>query len=114
MNMDNALSDFIAQSIYYLCWMNFQFQLVLFLTSLSQAVNMVLMKYFFFYFPVRLGVIFTSIFSGIQGSFALIYVLLHDEKHYKNVVKDLEEKIDEFSSNEAFNKLLILAGDCKH
>jgi hypothetical protein len=71
------------------------------------------MKYFCFYFPVRLGVLLTSVLSGLQALAALIYFLLHDVNHFKNFFKDMQENIDDYSSNEIFNKFLSLAEDSK-
>lgn len=71
------------------------------------------MKYFCFYFPVRLGVFFTSIFGALQSLAVLIYALIYDAEYLKTTIKDIEERIDEYSSNEFFDRCLQEAGECE-
>lgn len=71
------------------------------------------MKYFCFYFPVRLGVLITTVLSGLQGLIVLIYFLLKDASSFKTSVTAMQESIDEYSSNEFFDRFLSLSEDCK-
>jgi hypothetical protein len=74
---------------------------------------MVVMKYFCFYFPVRLGVIITSSFTCFQSLVTIGYTLMYDVEYLQNLVKETVEKIDEYSSNEYFNKFLEYADECE-
>lgn len=74
---------------------------------------MVLMKYFCFYFPVRLGVIITSIISSGQGAACLAYVIMYDEQYFKKWVKDVQENIEDYSSNQVFDMSLEIIDECE-
>lgn len=74
---------------------------------------MVLMKYFCFYFPVRLGVVVTSCVSVIEVLINLIYFLMTTATDFKNMVRNIQKNLYEYSSNDVFVKCLELAESCK-
>lgn len=74
---------------------------------------MVVMKYFCFYFPVRLGVIIASVFSSLQSVIVIIYALIHDTAYLKENIEEIQKNIDSYSSNEFFEKFLRLAAECE-
>lgn len=74
---------------------------------------MVLMKYFCFYFPVRLGVIIASVFSSLQSVALLIYAMIHDIEYLKENIEEIQKNIDQYSSNEFFEKFLRLSAECE-
>lgn len=88
---------------------------MIFRPSLSPkfVIRMVLMKYFCFYFPVRLGVIITSVISIGQASVFLIYGVLNDANHFKDIISGVQENIEVYSTNQIFDKFLELSASCK-
>lgn len=75
---------------------------------------MVFMKYFCFYFPVRLGALITSGFYFIESLLTLAYVLVNDSKFFKDFFENVQENIDDYSTNEVFEKVLKLAIECEN
>lgn len=78
-----------------------------------QPGKMVVMKYFCFYFPVRLGVIISSVFSSVQSVVVLMYAVWYDTDFLKETIDEIEKEIDLYSSNEYFEKFLKLSGECE-
>lgn len=81
--------------------------------ELRQLTKMVLIKYFCFYFPVRLGVIITSVLACLQSLMSLVYCMINDTKHFKMIIDDMQENIEDYSSNQVFDKFLEIAEKCK-
>lgn len=100
--------------------------------TVKTEAEMVLMKYFCFYFPVRLGIIkttqkkpfdwtlyfrfgvlVTSAVSFLESLMTLIYFTLHDVEYFKNQAKLMQENIEDYSSNSAFDMLLEHFVACK-
>lgn len=74
---------------------------------------MVLMKYFCFFFPVRLGVIITSVFNAVQCLVQISFALAYDAEFLKGKITETIDKIDEYSSNEYFDQFLEYAEKCE-
>lgn len=75
---------------------------------------MVLMKYFCFYFPIRLGVIITSVISSVETGVFLIYCIMNDVDHFTALIKGIQENIEDYSSNYVFDKFLEVADSRKN
>lgn len=75
--------------------------------------EMVLMKYFCFYFPVRLGVLITSISSFLEALVFCTYCLMYDSQHFKHMVQHIQENIDDYSTNKEFDMFLDFADNCE-
>jgi hypothetical protein len=67
---------------------------------------MVMMKYFCFYFPVRTGVLITSVLSAAQSMALLAYCFLKSADDLKAMAEDVMININDYSSNEAFEMSL--------
>lgn len=80
----------------------------------SREGEMVLMKYFCFYFPTRLGVIITSVISLVETGVFLIYCIINDVDHFTVIIKGIQENIEEYSSNYVFDKFLEVADSRKN
>lgn len=74
---------------------------------------MVLIKYFCFYFPVRLGVIICSVLAMAQSLVSLIYCILNDANHFEDIIEDLQKNIDDYSSNQVFDRFLEISKKCE-
>lgn len=72
-----------------------------------------MMKYFCFYFPVRLGVLITSGFYLFESLSSLAAELMRGSKFFKDFAEKLLENIDDYSTNDFFEKSLKMIIDCK-
>jgi hypothetical protein len=71
------------------------------------------MTYFCFYFPVRLGVIITSILAVIQDVAALIYLMLQESDYLKRFTKEFLGNDDELTANTLMKRALNFVDECK-
>lgn len=62
---------------------------------------------------MRLGVIITSVISIGQASVFLIYGVLNDANHFKDIISGVQENIEVYSTNQIFDKFLELSASCK-
>lgn len=67
---------------------------------------MVLMKYFFYCFPVRLGVLITSSLAIIENLIVLGVFLMYNEEVIKSKAEELKEVVKELSSFDYFDQFL--------
>lgn len=67
---------------------------------------MVLMKYFFYCFPVRLGVLITSSLAIIENLAVLGVFLLHNEDEIKIQIEKLNQATKELSTFDYFDQFL--------
>lgn len=72
-----------------------------------------MMKYFCFYFPVRLGVLITSGLNFFENLSSLGLQLLHDSKYFKDYCENILKNIDDYSTNDVFEKFLKMVIECK-
>lgn len=72
------------------------------------------MKYFCFYFPVRLGVMICSVMSILEALVVLAYFLINDSDTLKERAREMQENIDDYSSNDVFNRFLEHFERCKN
>lgn len=71
------------------------------------------MKYFCFYFPVRLGVIITSILAIIQDIASLIFLMLQETDFLKSLTKEFLANDDELTAMTWMKRALNFVDTCK-
>lgn len=72
-----------------------------------------MMKYFCFYFPVRLGVLITSVFYLFESLAYLAAVFMRGSEFLKEFAEKMLENSDDYSMNEVFEKSLKMIVECK-
>jgi hypothetical protein len=75
---------------------------------------MVLMKYFCFCFPVRLGVLITTTLVIVENLGILSVILMYSAKDVKLKAEEFQETKKTLSSPEYFNKFLdyVIGSEC--
>lgn len=74
---------------------------------------MVLMKYFFHCFPVRLGVLITTSLAIIENLVILGLFLAYSEQDVKEQAENLKKTVEELSSFDYFDQFLDYVTTCK-
>lgn len=70
------------------------------------------MKYFCFYFPVRLGVIITSILAIVQDIASLIYLMFQESDFLKTYTKEFLMNDDELTAMTWMKRALNFVDAC--
>lgn len=70
------------------------------------------MRYFCFYFPIRLGVIITSTLSVFQDIAFLIYLMLQESDFIKKITKEFLGVEDELTVNTWVKRTLHYVEKC--
>lgn len=56
----------------------------------------------------------TSVASSLETGAFLVYCLINDTEQLKRSIKDVQEHIEDYSSNYAFDMFLEFADSCKN
>jgi hypothetical protein len=91
--------------------------ITLVLTQKWTEAVMVLMKYFCFFLPVRLGIIITSVMSIIENGIGFIGIFMYSAQDIAKWAEDLRDKTKDNSydttSQELYEIFIEYAKECK-